>query len=79
MWLFCTNNAIGALLFETMDIVSVTRVMCLHIWELIVTEGPDNKIFSVDLDLTHPRHTGQSAASAGFSKRPAQHLWTSVE
>lgn len=37
---------------------------------------PINEIFSMDQDLTHPRHAGQSA---GPSRSPAQHLWTSAQ
>lgn len=37
---------------------------------------PINEIFSMDRDLTLPGHAGQSA---GPSKSPAQHLWTSAQ
>lgn len=37
---------------------------------------PINEMARPDRDLTHPRQAGQSA---GPSKSPAQHLWTSEE
>lgn len=37
---------------------------------------PINEMVWPDRDLTRPRQAGQSA---GPSKSPAQHLWTSVE
>lgn len=46
---------------------------------LIDPDAPNNVIFGVNVGPTHPGQAAQSAASAGRSKSPAQHLWTWVE
>ena len=71
MWLSHTNKAIAALVFKPMDIVSGVR--CFHTLSGPVKRDP------VHRPDTPKSHAGQSAASAGRSKCPAQHLWTSVE